>query len=149
MCRYVVLSEEVSRGKNSVGEIKEEDLSDKNRGGESSESTGSISKRIGLQRSPPPKGSFEAFDREISDKAKRIASGIRHSNERLSAKDAEIYDRDIQTNLANLLGENGMYCYTMMGECYVHGMMDGEAMRCQNERSRVDKESREKIFEIR
>lgn len=41
-------------------------------------------------------------------------------------------------------GDEGYYSYQLMGECYVHGMMDGEAMLYQNEEDIYSA-----VFEIR
>lgn len=51
----------------------------------------------------------------------------------LSPEDAREYDWKIRDNLRMRLGNSGYYYYTMVGECYIHGMMDGEAMHYQNE----------------
>jgi len=41
-------------------------------------------------------------------------------------------------------GEGGQWHYEMMGECYVYGMMDGEAMAYQNNEGKPTT-----VFEIR
>lgn len=41
--------------------------------------------------------------------------------------------KEIRENMRKRLGDEGHYSYQMIGECYLHGMMDGEAMLCQNE----------------
>ncbi|KAF2120188.1 heterokaryon incompatibility protein-domain-containing protein [Lophiotrema nucula] len=47
--------------------------------------------------------------------------------------EAEKFDKRIRDNLRDRLGEDGHYSYQMLGDCYIHGMMDGEAMLYQNE----------------
>ena len=47
---------------------------------------------------------------------------------RLNREEAVDYDRKVQENMRERLGEEGYYSYTFLGECYIHGMMDGEAM---------------------
>jgi len=42
------------------------------------------------------------------------------------------------------MGDDGQWYYEMMGECYVHGMMDGEAMAHQNNEGILTT-----VFEIR
>jgi hypothetical protein len=51
----------------------------------------------------------------------------------LSKEEAIQYDRKIRENFKQRSGGDGYYFYTMFGECYIHGMMDGEAMAYQNE----------------
>jgi hypothetical protein len=49
-----------------------------------------------------------------------------------------------------MVGKEGYYSYQMLGECYIHGMMDGEAMRYQNGGDAEDGETIEStVFEIR
>jgi len=43
------------------------------------------------------------------------------------------YNEKVRENLRERLGEEGYFSYTLLGECYIHGMMDGEAMQHQNE----------------
>jgi hypothetical protein len=52
---------------------------------------------------------------------------------KLTSDDVEDYDKKVRNNLRERLGEEGYYSYTLLGECYIHGMMDGEAMQFQNE----------------
>ncbi|KAL9078909.1 MAG: hypothetical protein Q9157_002165 [Trypethelium eluteriae] len=58
--------------------------------------------------------------------------GKRKLRQRLSEKDACAYGEKIVANLRARLGDDGRYWYQMFGECYIHGMMDGEAMAHQN-----------------
>lgn len=41
--------------------------------------------------------------------------------------------KDLKDALRSRYGNDGYYSYKMLGECYIHGMMDGEAMLLQNE----------------
>jgi len=51
---------------------------------------------------------------------------------RLTEKAATKYDKKIRKNSRNKLGFDGFYHYKLLGECYIHGVMDGEAMMYQN-----------------
>ncbi|KAI4674147.1 uncharacterized protein J4E84_010760 [Alternaria hordeiaustralica] len=68
-----------------------------------------------------------------------IAAAIRPSWRRpvnktkLSADEIHEYDKKVRENLRERLGDEGYFSYTLLGECYIHGMMDGEAMQHQNE----------------
>lgn len=42
------------------------------------------------------------------------------------------YMDKVREKFQKSLGEDGLFYYKMLGECYVHGMMDGEAMAHQN-----------------
>ena len=57
------------------------------------------------------------------------------------------YDAKIRSNLRESLGEEGYFSYKLLGECYIHGFMDGEAMLYQNEGD--DEVIPSMIFEIR
>jgi hypothetical protein len=63
---------------------------------------------------------------------------------RLTKAQREDYDWTIFHNLREKLGDEGYYSYTLLGECYIHGMMNGEAIQYQHERDIPSK-----IFEIR
>jgi len=63
---------------------------------------------------------------------------------RLTKAQREDYDWTIFHNLREKLGDEGYYSYTLLGECYIHGMMDGEAIQYQHERDIPSK-----VFEIR
>jgi len=43
------------------------------------------------------------------------------------------YMSKVKEKFRSLLGDDGQWYYEMLGECYVHGMMDGEAMAHQND----------------
>ena len=64
--------------------------------------------------------------------------------QRLRKSEQLKYEEEIEKNFKKRLGEDGDYYYEMMGECYVHGMMDGEAMASQNNEG-----IRTSVFEIR
>jgi len=77
------------------------------------------------------------------------------SQEKIVAKDAEGFLKaivehpsrciqDVLENMKKKRGDEGYYAYQLMGECYVHGMMDGEAMLYQNEEDIYSA-----VFEIR
>lgn len=55
--------------------------------------------------------------------------------ERIKLNDIEAaeYNHKIRENMRERLGEEGYYSYQLLGDCYIHGMMDGEAMLHQNE----------------
>jgi hypothetical protein len=50
------------------------------------------------------------------------------------------YDKKIRKNLKKILGYDGLYSYQFLGECYLHGVMDGEAMAYQNGKERKGKD---------
>ncbi|KAJ4288545.1 hypothetical protein N0V90_011782 [Kalmusia sp. IMI 367209] len=65
-------------------------------------------------------------------------------------EDQEIAMGAIKNRLKDRLGEDGYFSYELLGECYVHGMMDGEAMRYQNEGDDEDQDIiPSMVFEIR
>ena len=73
----------------------------------------------------------------ISEKILKERLGKIHVEEgrvrrRLTKEAAETYDTEIRKNFRNKLGEDGFYHYRLLGECYIHGVMDGEAMAYQN-----------------
>lgn len=55
------------------------------------------------------------------------------NKEELSQEEKDEYSQKIRKNLRDRLGEEGYFSYELLGECYIHGMMDGEAMLYQNE----------------
>ncbi|KAJ4363395.1 hypothetical protein N0V83_009688 [Neocucurbitaria cava] len=57
----------------------------------------------------------------------------RVNKDRLTETEKEEYNAKIRQNLRDRLGEEGYFSYQLLGECYIHGMMDGEAMLYQNE----------------
>ncbi|KAF2749513.1 HET-domain-containing protein [Sporormia fimetaria CBS 119925] len=61
--------------------------------------------------------------------------------------DSKEYEAKIRKNLRDGLGEDGYYSYIMLGESYIHGMMDGEAMIYQHEGRK--KAIPSQLFEIR
>jgi hypothetical protein len=50
----------------------------------------------------------------------------------LTEEAANKYDKKIRKNFKKKSNEDGFWSYKFMGECYIHGMMDGEAMAFQN-----------------
>jgi hypothetical protein len=65
----------------------------------------------------------------------------------LTISESVKYEEDIRAKLRRTLGEEGSYSYKFLGECYIHGAMDGEAMVFQNAGDKGDFPS--KVFEIR
>jgi hypothetical protein len=69
------------------------------------------------------------------------------ATQRLTEEEKVEYTEDIETNFTTKMrkyGEGGQRHYEMMGECYVYGMMDGEAMAYQNNEGKPTT-----VFEIR
>lgn len=62
----------------------------------------------------------------------RKKDGKRKQRERLSEEEKRTYQERIVANFRASLGDDGRWWYQMFGECYIHGMMDGEAMAHQN-----------------
>lgn len=57
---------------------------------------------------------------------------------------------DMEQHIKTRLGKDGEYSYQLLGECYIHGMMDGEAMLYQNEGNEgEDTHIPSEVFEIR
>ena len=63
---------------------------------------------------------------------------------RLTSAEQADYMSKVKETFLSRLGDDGQWYYEMLGECYVHGMMDGEAMAHQN-----DKVIPRAVFEIR
>ncbi|KAL9114300.1 MAG: hypothetical protein Q9227_001722 [Pyrenula ochraceoflavens] len=63
---------------------------------------------------------------------------------RLTQAEQADYMSKVEETFRSRLGDDGQWYYEMLGECYVHGMMDGEAMAHQN-----DKVIPQTLFEIR
>lgn len=63
---------------------------------------------------------------------------------RLTPAEQTDYMSKVKETFLSRLGDDGQWYYEMLGECYVHGMMDGEAMAHQN-----DKGIPPAVFEIR
>jgi hypothetical protein len=63
---------------------------------------------------------------------------------RLTPAEQAEYMRNVEETFRTRLGDDGQWYYEMLGECYIHGMMDGEAMAHQN-----DKGIPWRVFEIR
>ena len=56
----------------------------------------------------------------------------RKHGQRLGEEDELAYEERIAANFRANLGDDGGWWYRLFGECYIHGMMDGEAMAHQN-----------------
>ena len=80
---------------------------------------------------------------EKSKAKKKDYGGIRR-RQRLKKREKAEYQRRVEANFVTKMGDDGQWYYEMMGECYVHGMMDGEAMAHQNNEGILTT-----IFEIR
>lgn len=72
---------------------------------------------------------------------------VKHNKEQLNEAEGIKYNKEIRENLRKRLGPEGYYSYELLGECYIHGMMDGEAMLFQNEGEKEVIPSM--VFEIR
>ena len=68
---------------------------------------------------------------DIEKKTRKDYGGIRQ-RQRLTTKEKSEYMQMITDKFESKIGEDGQWYYEMMGECYVHGMMDGEGMAYQN-----------------
>jgi hypothetical protein len=90
-----------------------------------------------------------------SEKRTIEANGMTNGDNQLFAKEedgedkreevtAATYMEGVRKKFRAQLGDDGQYWYEMLGECYIHGMMDGEAMAHQN-----DKGLPWTVFEIR
>ena len=62
----------------------------------------------------------------------------------LTEDEAAVYMAKVKEKFRKRLGDEERWCYHMLGECYLHGMMDGAAMAYQN-----DNQIPPKVFEIR
>jgi len=87
------------------------------------------------------------------DKADKERKGIVVLEEgcvrrRLTPEAAKKYDKRIRKNFRREFGEDGFWSYQFLGECYIHGMMDGEAMLYLNGTDKEDPIPTT-IFEIR
>jgi hypothetical protein len=65
-------------------------------------------------------------------KAEKKNYGCIRRRQRLKKREKAEYEQIIEANFITKMGDDGQWYYEMMGECYVHGMMDGEAMAHQN-----------------
>jgi len=80
-------------------------------------------------------------------RTKRPASALIRVTQRLTEEEKVKYNETIETNFTTKMSkyvEGGQWHYEMMGECYIYGMMDGEAMAYQNHHS-----IQTTVFEIR
>jgi hypothetical protein len=67
---------------------------------------------------------------------------------RLTREAAAKYDKKIKRNLRKKLGQDGFWSYTFLGESYIHGMMDGEAMAYLNGKDQ-EEAIMTSVFELR
>lgn len=63
---------------------------------------------------------------------------------RLCKEEAIVYEENVRENFRQRSGEDGYYYYTLLGDCYIHGMMDGEAIAYQNKNGIITT-----VFELR
>jgi hypothetical protein len=63
---------------------------------------------------------------------------------KLTEEAGKRYDKRIRKNLKKMLGYDGLYSYQFLGECYIHGVMDGEAMAYQNGKEQNGEEQKGK-----
>jgi len=80
-------------------------------------------------------------------RTKKPVSALIRVTQRLTEEEKVKYNETIETNFTTKMSkyvEGGQWHYEMMGECYIYGMMDGEAMAYQNHRS-----IQTTVFEIR
>ncbi|KEF57562.1 uncharacterized protein A1O9_05480 [Exophiala aquamarina CBS 119918] len=70
---------------------------------------------------------------------------------KLTEEQKEEYEAKLRENVKRALGKDRFYSYQLYGECYIHGMMDGEAMSVQNGNSGDEnaKPIDSTVFEIR
>jgi hypothetical protein len=77
-------------------------------------------------------GDMENGEEVETSKPKRRKYPCNKRRQWLKKKEKAEYQRSVEANYARKTGKDGQWYYEMMGECYVHGMMDGEAMAHQN-----------------
>jgi hypothetical protein len=87
-------------------------------------------------------GEDQKRDQKI-ETPKKVYVLIRET-QRLTEKEKVKYTQDIEARFTTKMGKDGQWHYEMMGESYVYGMMDGEAMAHQNNEGKPTT-----IFEIR
>ena len=69
---------------------------------------------------------------------------VRSSLSYFTAEDGRAYDELIKYNARRWYTQDNLWHYKLLGECYIHGMMDGEALAYQN-----DNAIPATVFEIR
>ena len=67
-------------------------------------------------------------------------------SKRLTEQEKKDYDKGVRDKYMRMMGEDFKFHYRMLGECYVHGTMDGEAMAAQNQKP---DQLAVQVFEIR
>jgi hypothetical protein len=83
------------------------------------------------------------------DRLSQVAQSGKQARVKLSEEEGRRYTERIREKMRERLGEEGYFSYQMIGECYLHGMMDGEAILCQNEGGPDGKPIESVVFEIR
>jgi hypothetical protein len=96
---------------------------------------------------------YRERDKEMKKRSFKERKGEIHVEEgrvrrRLTSEVAHKYDKKIRRNLRKKLGEDGFWTYQFLGESYIHGMMDGEAMAYQNGKDQ-EEAIRTTVFELR
>lgn len=74
---------------------------------------------------------------------KNMKEKVRQAIEKLAAIEAKMEKTDEEPSTA-AEDEDKKWHYTFLGECYIHGMMDGEAIR-----EFTDKKLCNQVFELR
>jgi hypothetical protein len=92
-------------------------------------------------------GSTRLTKQPTSTTTIRPSWAVKTNRDVLSEEDCADYDKKIRKNLREKLGKEGYYSYKLLGDCYIHGFMDGEAMLYQNEGDEMVIPSM--VFEIR
>ena len=90
------------------------------------------------------KGQADTNGKADTELARRRRIGWLGERQRLSEAEKDEYNLSIEANFIKKMGEAGHWWYEMLGECYIHGMMDGEAMAYQNNEG-----IKTTVFEIR
>lgn len=96
----------------------------------------------------PPLSPFPASEPHRPNRCAKVRPSwaCRKNRERLTEDGGKKCNEKILSHLRERLGEEGCFSYTLHGECYIHGVMDGEAILYQNEGD--DKVVPSMLFEI-
>lgn len=105
-----------------------------------------VKKRMEERRNP--KG--QQTSQKEGHKNDTALSGKQRRGE-LTEDEKEKYNQKLRENAERALGEDRYWYYQLFGECYIHGMMDGEAMSVQNGNTGDEKAKPipAQVFEIR
>jgi len=93
----------------------------------------------GNRETPQASSSLSRSTSVTGDTPSNVPATIRPSWRRtvkrtkLTESEAIEYMEKVKMNLRERLGDEGYFSYILLGECYIHGMMDGEAIQHQNE----------------